>query len=180
MIGRLKPGVSAEQARQDAEGVAQQIEKGFPASYSSLRIHASVKLLSEMTVASARPLVNTLFLAVAVVLLMACANLAGLLLVRVIRRRREIAVRLALGASAPAVLRQGLLEAMLLSLAGGILGLAFAGAALRIGIGFLPGSLPRLSSIALDWQVVVFALAVAVFTGLVCGILRPMRPRAPA
>ena len=171
MIGRLKPGVSAEQARQDAEGVAQQIEKGFPASYSSLRIHASVKLLSEMTVASARPLVNTLFLAVAVVLLMACANLAGLLLVRVIRRRREIAVRLALGASAPAVLRQGLLEAMLLSLAGGILGLAFAGTALRIGIGFLPGSLPRLSSIALDWQVVVFALAVAVFTGLVCGIL---------
>ena len=126
MIGRLKPGVSAEQAQQDAERVAQETSRTFPPAMASLRVHANVKQLSEITVAAARPMVDTLFLAVAVVLLMACANLAGLLLVRVIRRRREIAVRLALGANGAAVLRQSLLEAMLLSVAGGLLGLAFA------------------------------------------------------
>jgi putative ABC transport system permease protein len=169
MVGRLKPGVSVEQARQDAERVAQQISLTFPAAMASLRIHANVQQLSEITVGAARPLVNTLFLAVAVVLLMACANLAGLLLVRVIRRRREIAVRLALGANGAAVLRQSLLEAMLLSVAGGLVGLAFAGTALRVGVSFLPESLPRVSSIGLDWKVVLFAISIAALTGLVCG-----------
>jgi predicted permease len=122
MIGRLKPGVSVEQAQEDAEHVAQQTSRTFPPGMASLRIHSSVKHLSEVTVGAARLLVNTLFLAVAVVLLMACANLAGLLLVRVIRRRHEIAVRLALGANGATVLRQSLLEATLLSVAGGLLG----------------------------------------------------------
>ena len=78
-------------------------------------------------------MVRTLFFAVVVILLIACANLAGLLLVRSIRRRREIAVRLALGARAPALLRQALVESMLLSFAGGLVGLAFAAGALRLG-----------------------------------------------
>ena len=171
MIGRLKSGVSAEQAQQDAERVAQETSRTFPPAMASIRVHASVKQLSEVTVAAARPMVNTLFLAVAVVLLMACANLAGLLLVRVIRRRREIAVRLALGANGAAVLHQGLLEVMILSVAGGLLGLAFASAALRVGVSFLPESLPRVSSIGLDWEVISFALGITVFTGLVCGLL---------
>src|SRR3984885_8279880 len=98
MIGRLKSGVSAEQAQQDAERVAQETSRTLPPAMASLRFHASVKQLSEMTVAAARPMVNMLFLAVAVVLLMACANLAGLLLVRVIRRPREFASPLALAA----------------------------------------------------------------------------------
>ena len=171
MIGRLKPGVSMEQAQQDAERVAQQTSQTFPPAMASLRVHARVRQLSEMTVAAARPMVKTLFLAVAVVLSMACANLAGLLLVRVIRRRREIAVRLALGANGAAVLRQSLLEAMLLSVVGGLLGLAFAGAALRVGVHFLPESLPRVGSIGLDWEVVLFAISIAVLTGLACGVL---------
>jgi predicted permease len=171
MIGRLKSGVSAEQAQQDAERVAQETSRTFPPAMASIRVHASVKQLSEVTVAAARPMVNTLFLAVAVVLLMACANLAGLLLVRVIRRRREIAVRLALGANGAAVLHQGLLEVMILSVAGGLLGLAFASAALRVGVSFLPESLPRVSSIGLDWEVISFALGITVFTGFVCGLL---------
>ena len=82
--------------------------------------------LDEATVAQARPLVRTLFLSVMVVLFIACANLAGLLLVRVIGRRREISVRLALGASGAAVLRQSLGEVLLLSMGGGLLGLALA------------------------------------------------------
>ncbi len=169
MIGRLKAGVSAEQAQADAERVALATARTFPRGLASISIHASVRPLSQMTVAAARPLVNMLFLAVVVVLLMACANLAGLLLVRVIRRRREIAVRLALGAKGAAVLRQSLLEAILLSFAGGLLGLALARAALRVGISFLPESLPRVSSIGLDWGVGLFAISLAVLTGILCG-----------
>jgi predicted permease len=169
MIGRLKPGVSAEQAQADSERVAMATARTFPGGLASISIHASVRSLSQMTVAAARPLVNMLFLAVVVVLLMACANLAGLLLVRVIRRRREIAVRMALGANGAAVVRQSLLEAILLSFAGALLGLALARAALHVGISFLPESLPRVTSIGLDWGVGLFAISLAVLTGILCG-----------
>jgi putative ABC transport system permease protein len=171
MVGRLKPGVTPAQAQQDAAGAAQEIMRNFPPALSSRRIHPAVQALDEATVAQARPLVRTLFLAVAVVLFIACANLAGLLLVRVIRRRREISVRLALGASGAAVLRQPLVEALLLSLSGGLLGLALASVALHVGVSFLPETLPRVSSIDLDWQVVGFALGLAIVTGLLCGLI---------
>jgi putative ABC transport system permease protein len=171
MVGRLKPGISAAQAQQDAELVAQQIMRGLPAPLqASLRLHAAVRGLEETTVQAARPQVRTLFLAVAVVLFIACANLAGLLLVRVIRRRREISVRLALGANSAAVLRQNLIETVTLSISGGLLGLLLAAIALRAGISFLPETLPRINSIGLDWKVVGFALFLAIFTGLICGL----------
>jgi predicted permease len=171
MVARLKPGVTAPQAQQDMELVSQDIMRHFPAGMASLKIHANVQPLDGYTVASARPLIRTLFLAVAVVLFIACANLAGLLLVRVIRRRREISVRLALGASARAVLMQNLIETLVLSVSGGILGLGVAWLALRIGIHALPETLPRINSIALDGKVVGFALLLAIVTGLACGLL---------
>lgn len=171
MIGRLKPGVTAAQAQQDSERVAQQIQRNFPASFGSVHIHAVVQGLSENTVGQARPLVRTLFFAVAVVLFIACVNLAGLLLVRVIRRRREIAVRLALGAQKQVVLRQSLIETLSLSVIGGLLGLALASMALRVGVSLLPETLPRVDSIGLDWQVVGFAFLLAVLTGLACGMI---------
>ena len=124
MVGRLKPGVTITQAQQDAVPASREIMRAFPPFMASLRIHPVVKSLHENTVEEARPLVRTLFLAVAVVLFIACANLASLLLVRVIRRRREIAVRLALGANSAAVIRQNLIEALVLSVAGGLLGLS--------------------------------------------------------
>ena len=138
---------------------------------SSLHIDAGVHSLAEDTVSQARPLIRTLFWAVMVVLFIACANLAGLLLVRVIRRRREIAVRLALGASGSVILRQTLIETLVLSTAGALLGLGLAAIALRIGISFLPETLPRIDSIGIDWKVAGFALAAALLTGLGCGIL---------
>jgi predicted permease len=171
MVGRLEPGVTPAQAQQDAGRVARQITRNFPAYMSGQRIGAMVRPLAEDTVAQARPLLRMLFLAVTVVLFIACANLAGLLLVRVIRRRREIAVRRALGASGAALLRQSLVETLTLSLAGGLIGLSLAALAVRVGISFLPETLPRVESIRLDWHVVLFAMGTALLTGLLCGLV---------
>jgi putative ABC transport system permease protein len=171
VVARLKPGVSASQAQQDAAGAAQEIMNSFPPALSARRIHPQVQSLHDDTVAEARPLIRTLFLAVIVVFFIACANLASLYLVRVIRRRREISVRVALGAGGRAILRSYLVEAMMLSLGGGILGLALAAIALRLGVRLLPETLPRIRSIALDWRVVAFALGLALLTGLVCGLV---------
>jgi predicted permease len=171
MVGRLKPGVTPAQAQQDAAAAAQEIMRNFPPALSRRRIHPLVQPLDEATVAQARPLVRTLFLSVMVVLFIGCANLAGLLLVRVIGRRREISLRLALGASGAAVLRQSLIEILLLSMGSGLMGLALAWVALRAGISSFPETLPRVSSIALDWKVVAFALGLVLLTGCLCGLI---------
>ncbi len=170
MVGRLKPGVTPSQAASDAGRVAKDIVRNYPAFMAGFSMHPVVRPLHEETVEQARPLVRTLFLAVAVVLLIACANLAGLLLVRAIRRRREIAVRLALGASASNLLWQAILESLVLSVAGGLVGLVLAAAALRVGINLLPETLPRVNEIGLDWKVICFALGLALVTGVICGL----------
>lgn len=171
LMGRLNPGVTTEQARENMEPAGREIERGFPREMGSPRIHARVEGLMDATVAEARPLVRTLFLAVVVVLVIACANLAGLLLVRVIRSRHETAVRMALGASTTKILRGNLMESLSISLAGGLGGLVLAWAALRVGIRFLPESLPRVSEIRLDYGVVGFAFLLIALTGLICGVL---------
>ena len=170
MVGRLKPGVSASQAVQDATRVANETIRNYPAFMAGFHMHPVVRSLQEETVEAARPLIRTLFFAVAVVLLIACANLAGLLLVRAIRRRKEIAVRLALGAQSLALLRQAVLESLVLSVTGGVLGLALAAIALHLGAKFLPETLPRIDDISLDWPVIGFSLLLAVVTGLICGL----------
>jgi len=170
MVGRLKPGVTPQQAVSDAERSAKETVRNYPAFMAGFSIHPVVRPLHEETVEQARPLVRTLFLAVAVVLLIACANLAGLLLVRAIRRRRETAVRLALGASAKTLLWQTLLESLVLSVAGGLVGLVLAAVALRVGVSLLPETLPRINEIGLDWPVVGFAFGLALLTGVLCGL----------
>jgi putative ABC transport system permease protein len=171
MVGRLKPGISKAQAQQDAQRVAAETMRGFPPFLASIRIRASVHSLREETVNDARGLVRTLFLAILTVLLIACANLAGLLLVRAIRRRREIAMRLALGASPLALFRHSVLESCMLSLGGGALGLLLAAIGLRAGISYLPETLPRIGEISLDWRVVLFALGLSFLTGIGCGLI---------
>jgi putative ABC transport system permease protein len=170
MVARLKPGVSPAQAESDANRVAKDIMAGFPPEIANLKIHSLVRPLQGDTVQQSRSLLRTLFLAVAVVLLIACFNLAGLMLVRAIRRQREVAVRLALGARASALIRQAVLESLVLTVSGGVLGLALAAIALMTGKKLLPESLPRVSEIGLSWQVVAFALLIAVGTGLVCAL----------
>ena len=136
---------------------------------ASIRIQPEILPLKEDAVATARPLIHILLLAVMVVLLIACANVAGLLLVRAIRRRRELAVRLALGASAGALVRVSMLEGLLLSVGGGLLGLVLASAGLRVGLGLLPESTPRIANIGLDSGVMGFAILLSILTGLLCG-----------
>ena len=171
MVGRLKPGITPMQAQEDAERVAKETMRGYPSFLSSIHIRAVVHSLHEATISEARQLIRILFLAIVVVLLIACANLAGLLLVRAIRRRREFAMRLALGAGAFALLRQAVLESLVLSVSGGILGLALASAGLRFAISRLPETLPRINEIGLNWPVVSFAIALAILTGVGCGLV---------
>jgi len=170
MVARLRDGITLPKAAQDADRVARQIMRSFPASMSEIHIQGDVTPLMEYAVADVRPLLRTLFFAVSIVLLIACVNVAGLLLVRAIRRRREYAVRLALGARAGAIVRESVCEGLLLSVAGGILGLAFAAAAIRIALHLLPDSMPRIDSISIDATVVTFALLLALATGALCSL----------
>jgi putative ABC transport system permease protein len=170
MVGRLKAGITAAEAQSDAERVAQETMRSYPPFMSSMRIQAMVRSLHEQTVEQARRLVRTLFLATVVVLLIACANLAGLLLVRGIRRRRQITLQLALGAPAGTLLREAVLESLLLSITGGVFGVGLAATALRVGVSLLPETLPRIQEIRLDGQVVLFAIVLSVLTGIVCGL----------
>jgi predicted permease len=170
LVGRLKYGVTQTQASQDADRVAQQAMRNFPANMVSIHIAGDALPLKEFAVGNVRPLLRTLFIAVAVVLLIACINAASLLLVRAIRRRREYTVRLALGASFCAIVRESAMEGLLLSVAAGVLGLGFAAAAIRTALHLLPESMPRVDSIAMDGGVVGFALLVSLVTGALCSI----------
>ena len=170
IVARLKEGVSVAQAAQDADRVAKLVMAGFPASQSAILIRGDARLLREDLVAETRPLLRTLLLAVGIVLVMACANVSGLLLVRAMRRRREYAVRVALGAGAGAVIREALLESLLLSAAGGALGLAVAAAGIRGVLHLLPESMPRIASISIDGTVALFAILLAVTSGTLCGV----------
>jgi predicted permease len=168
MVARLKDGVTLTQAAKDADRVAQQIMRDFPASLSALHIQGDVTLLRESAVGSARPLLRALFVAVAIVLLIACVNVASLLLVQAIRRRRECAVRLALGASSGVIIREAVLEGLLFSMSGGLLGLAFAATAIRTALHILPESMPRIGSISMNGTVAIFGLLVALASGVLC------------
>jgi len=170
LVARIKDGVTVAQAAQDADRVAQIAKANFPPTMSALHIHGDVTPLLEDAVGDVRPLLRALLIAVAVVLLLACVNVAGLQLVRAIRRRREYALRLALGAGSKTILRESIFESLLLSLPGGLLGLALAAIIIRTALHLLPDTMPRVSSIAMDAKVILFALVLAVGTGILCSL----------
>lgn len=168
MVARVKDGVTLAQAAHDADRVAQQVMRNLPPAQSAIRIQGDVTPLMEYAVAEVRALLRTLFLAVSVVLVIACVNVAGLLLVRAIRRRSEYAIRLALGARSSVIIRESVFEGLLLGLAGGLLGLGFAATTIRSALFFLPDSMPRVDSISMDATVAGFALMLALLTGALC------------
>jgi putative ABC transport system permease protein len=170
LVARLKDGVSEQQAAKDANRVAQLVMRDFPPDMVSIHIRGDVLPLREAVVSGVRPLLRTLFLAVSIVLLIACANTATILLVRAIRRRRDHAVRLALGARAGIILRECVSEGLLLSLAGGLLGLALASISVRAAMPLLPESMPRIDAISINAGVASFALLIAVATGALCSL----------
>jgi putative ABC transport system permease protein len=170
MVGRLAPGVTLADAQNDSQRIAELITKNYPPFMNSVHISALVQPLQEATVAQARSLLRTLFLAVLFVLLIACVNLAGLLLVRAMGRRRETGIRLALGARAATILGRALLESIILSMTSGLLGLILAAMGLQIGKTFLPDTIPRISEIGLDWKIAFFAASLAALAGISCGV----------
>jgi predicted permease len=170
LVGRMKPGISAAQAQSDVDRVIAGIQPAYTA-VADLHLHGYFRSLKEETVRDARPLLKILLAAVGLILLIASVNLANLLLVRATGRRRELGVRLALGAARRVVLRQLLTESLLLSSLGGAAGLALAALLVRGAAIVLPDSLPRLGEIAIRWPMFAAAFACAGVTGMLCGIV---------
>ena len=170
LVARLKDGVSVRQGAEDAARVSRQISRDLPVAQSAVPLRGDVTPLRQLEVEDVRPVLRTLFLAVSIVLLIACVNVAGLLLVRAIRRRREYAVRLALGSRPAVILRQTLLEGFILSGCGGMLGLAFAAVSIRAALHLLPDSMPRIDSISIDGRVAGFALVIALVSGVLSSV----------
>jgi putative ABC transport system permease protein len=165
-VARLKPGVTPQQAQQDVDRVTAIIGAKIP----DIQLRTSVRSLKEETVREARPVLRVLLAAVALILLIACANLANLQLVRAAGRRREFGVRLALGAARRTMLRQSLTESLLLSAIGGLLGVALAVVLIHVAGTSLVDVMPRLNEIAVSWPVVLLAIGLTGITGVLCGL----------
>ena len=168
-IARLKAGVTIDEARVEMDGIAQQLEAELGDLNRNVRV--LVTPVQELMVQNVRPAIRMLTGAVVLVLLIACANVANLLLARAVDRQKEIAVRLALGASRLRIVRQLVVESVVLSSVGGIAGLLLA----AWGVSFLTSppiaGLPRAQNIAIDWRVLLFAIALSVATGIVFGLV---------
>jgi predicted permease len=167
-IGRLKPDLTIDQARADMEQVTRNLADAFPDADRG--IGATLKPLKEEVVGEARPFLFILLGAVAFVLLIACANVANLLLARALGREREFAVRAALGASWGRVVRQLLTESVLLGLAAGGVGLGAALLCTRVAVEALPSALPRANEIGIDSRVLAFTFFISLVTGILFGL----------
>lgn len=168
MIGRLKPGVTAEAAHADMNVVASRLQKEYPAVDADMQV--DVVPLSQQITGDIRLALIVLFAAVGCVLLIACANVANLLLAKASGRQKEVAIRTALGATRLRIIRQLLTEGMLLGLAGGLLGSLLAILLLRQLVIFSPANVSIPDNIGIDWQVLGFTLLLSLLTSFLFGL----------
>ena len=173
VVARLKDGVTLQQARAELDSVSNQLAQQYPGDDKGWG--ATAIPLREDLVGDVRPALLILLGAVALVLLIACANVANLLLAKAMSRRKEIAIRVAMGASRPRLLQQGISETVLMALAGGALGLVFAHYGVILIVRFLAQRLPRSTEIGLDGWVFTFALGISLLTGIAVGLLSSLR-----
>jgi putative ABC transport system permease protein len=169
VLGRLKDGVSVQQVNADLAVVRDRMQQQLPRHLEANEQIGTTPYL-ETVVGDVRPTLLVLMGAVGFVLLIACANVANLLLARSAARRKELAVRVALGASSWQIARQALTESLVLSFLATALGLQLAWVALPVLLRFAPAGLPRLAEVQLDGRVLIFAIAMAVATGLLFGL----------
>jgi predicted permease len=169
-IGRLRPGATVAQAQAEMDTIMPRLD-ALHQSPVFRGIYAAVRPFVDTVIGGVRVFVWLLFGAVSLVLLIACANAANLLLARAASRTHEMGVRAALGAWRGRLIRQILTEAVMLSAAGGALGILIAYAAIRLLLLLNPGNIPRLNETALDWRVMLFTVGISLATGIVFGIL---------
>jgi predicted permease len=173
VVARLKPGVTLAQAQAEMAAISTRLERDFPKDNAGWG--ATVIPLQEVIVGDLRTPLAVLLGAVGLVLLIACANVGNLLFTRAIARRKELAIRAALGAGRVRVLQQLLVEALLLAMAGGVAGVLLADTGLGAAAALLAGQIPRAEEITIDIRVLLFAAGTSVLTGILAGALPALR-----
>src|SRR5687768_3582234 len=178
VVGRMKPNVTLAAASQQVERIAADLRSRFPTK-QSVDLHFRTESMKENVVSSVKPTIRALMGAVIFVLLIACANVANLLLVRVSGRNRELAVRAAIGGSQWAITRQLLAESLVLAGAGGVLGLALAWAGVRLLLALAPQDLPRMTAVSMDPRVLFFAMTACILSAVIFGLAPAVRASRP-
>lgn len=172
MVGRLRAGINVNQARSDLNQIARTRVSEFPRpAWASMELGVATNLLQDDITRGVKPALLVVLGAVVLVLLIACVNVTNLLLARGAQRRGEFAMRAALGAARPRLLRQLLTESLLLAMFGGVLGVVIAQFGVRALVALSPTELPRVNAIRLDGAVFIFAIGITTLIGLVVGLV---------